>query len=418
MTNKYSGGISTKPSHPDSDTRLKALVAATPVLGTAARTLSRIRMVKELRGLRHCFRGSSISVLQKIIGKIIQYVSTIVFFCFYRPTRSNKHTDRKVIFIRIKNNYFRRYLYLFLKFFYLEGYAVYIPLDLKLMYVLKNEPYASYLVKERIVHFGKPPAKARVLQIDEHLISPDYFTGLRHDEKSSFHVPMTQHPAMYHLGFWNAAVKNRVRKRSVFMAGNFDPVAYSKMEKDGIFGLLSRSAIYAYLERKQLLCRIPSKNKLADFLENKDDHKIILINRLVFDIPMNELRPLLGKFDFYFALPGVVMPFAHNVVEAMSAGAIPFLQDGYANLFQPALIDGLQAVTFKDINDLEARLNYLLGLSPETTARMRENVWEYYHNYLTPHSVVASIEKGDYDKIYLQAEHYSVELLKNKSKGM
>ena len=59
--------------------------------------------------------------------------------------------------------------------------------------------------------------------------------------------------------------------------------------------------------------------------------------------------------NFYFALLGVVLPFAHNVVEAMSAGVIPFLQEGYANLFQPALIDRLQAVTFKDINDLEAR---------------------------------------------------------------
>jgi hypothetical protein len=52
-------GISMKPSHPDSGTRLKALVAATPVLGAAARSLSRIRVVKELRGWRHRFRGSS-----------------------------------------------------------------------------------------------------------------------------------------------------------------------------------------------------------------------------------------------------------------------------------------------------------------------------------------------------------------------
>jgi hypothetical protein len=75
-------------------------------------------------------------------------------------------------------------------------------------------------------------------------------------------------------------------------------------------------------------------------------------------------------------------------------------------------MDAVQAVTFKDLNDLETRLGYLQALSPETTARMRENVLEYYNSYLTPRRVVQRIEEGDYEKIYLQAEHYSVELLK------
>ena len=121
------------------------------------------------------------------------------------------------------------------------------------------------------------------------------------------------------------------------------------------------------------------------------------------DIPMNELRDLLGWFDFYFALPGTDVPFAHNIIEAMSAGCVPFLQEGYANLFQPPLIDGVQAVTFKDLNDLEIRLRYLQGVSLQTTASMRENVRQYYQNYLTPRGVVARIEHGDYEKLYLQA---------------
>ena len=77
-----------------------------------------------------------------------------------------------------------------------------------------------------------------------------------------------------------------------------------------------------------------------------------------------------------------------------------------------AFMDAVQAVTFKDLNDLETRMGYLQALSPETTARMRENVLEYYNSYLTPRRVVQRIEEGDYQKIYLQEEHYSVELLK------
>src|SRR5580704_4792872 len=39
--------------------RLKALMGARPVLGTAARSLTRIPVVKELLALRHRFRDSS-----------------------------------------------------------------------------------------------------------------------------------------------------------------------------------------------------------------------------------------------------------------------------------------------------------------------------------------------------------------------
>jgi hypothetical protein len=58
MTNKYSGDISTKPSHPERSSRLKALVAATPLLGAVAHSLARIPMVKRLRR-RSSFPGSS-----------------------------------------------------------------------------------------------------------------------------------------------------------------------------------------------------------------------------------------------------------------------------------------------------------------------------------------------------------------------
>jgi hypothetical protein len=43
MTNNYLGGISMKPSNPDSGSRLKAPVAATPILGEDARFIARDR---------------------------------------------------------------------------------------------------------------------------------------------------------------------------------------------------------------------------------------------------------------------------------------------------------------------------------------------------------------------------------------
>ncbi len=48
-----------KPSHLDSGSRLKGLVAATPMLRAVASSLTRIPVVEELRALRHRFRDSS-----------------------------------------------------------------------------------------------------------------------------------------------------------------------------------------------------------------------------------------------------------------------------------------------------------------------------------------------------------------------
>lgn len=59
-----------KPNHLDSGSRLKALVAGTPLLGTAARALARTTVVKELRKLRKRmeFRGSSVYWEQRYRG--------------------------------------------------------------------------------------------------------------------------------------------------------------------------------------------------------------------------------------------------------------------------------------------------------------------------------------------------------------
>jgi hypothetical protein len=58
VTNNDPAGIGTMPSHPDTIGRLKTFVAATPLLGAAARTIVRIPIIEDLRR-RLGFRGSS-----------------------------------------------------------------------------------------------------------------------------------------------------------------------------------------------------------------------------------------------------------------------------------------------------------------------------------------------------------------------
>jgi hypothetical protein len=67
---------------------------------------------------------------------------------------------------------------------------------------------------------------------------------------------------------------------------------------------------------------------------------------------MEELRPTLSHFNFFLACPGFIMPYSHNVVEAMSVGAIPVIQDTYAHMFFPTLKHNINAIIFTDLGDL------------------------------------------------------------------
>ena len=53
-------------------------------------------------------------------------------------------------------------------------------------------------------------------------------------------------------------------------------------------------------------------------------------------------------------------------------------------------------------------------MSEDEVQLMRNEVIIYYNNFLTPASVVKTIEDTHFSKIYLQAEHYSVDILKSK----
>ena len=61
----------------------------------------------------------------------------------------------------------------------------------------------------------------------------------------------------------------------------------------------------------------------------------------------------------------------------MSAGCIPFLQDEYAGMFKPALINGENAITFSDECDLQSKIADLFSLGNDDIKRMRDSVLTY-----------------------------------------
>ncbi len=350
-----------------------------------------------------------------VLMDVVSYPKKLSLFYLYQLRQGKIRRQGKYIYLEVGRNVYKRYLYTLLKFFSLQGFTIFMRGNANVFYDIKSENHVHYLLSEGILRFGKPSSNSTN---NSHVVwdgklNPDYFNQHGFCEVNSFHFPMTQHPLMYHAGWWNEEIPQIERKRSVFMAGNFDANTYSQNRLEGLFDICSRLTVYEFLKNSERLSEMERMEDLYSYLEGKSERDIILINRLKFDVPMDKLRNLLSRFSFFLALPGMIMPFSHNIIEAMSCGCIPILEEKYASMFSPPLKHNTQAITFSGLKDVIEKIQEIFQMDVGQEEVMRQNVFEYYEAYLTPHNVIAKIENSKPVKIYLQAEDYSVGLLKN-----
>jgi hypothetical protein len=98
---------------------------------------------------------------------------------------------------------------------------------------------------------------------------------------------------------------------------------------------------------------------------------------------------VLSQADVFLAAPGVRFPFSHNVVEAMSVGAVPLLQ--YAHYFDPPLVPGVHCFAYRDERELRAQVQRLMTMDPSELRPMRDAVVDYYRDHLAPGRLAEAI---------------------------
>lgn len=344
--------------------------------------------------------------------KYFHKISHIFKYYLYKSKKTQVSTNIIVFNLR-KANLYSRYLYLFIKFLHLQGYKIVLPKRLKSYTVINDaDIYLNLLLKEKIINFQSLENLSAVLQIDDTILSPEYFSHLLEpDPENCFYIPMTQHPLLYNRNLWNSPIAEKDRKRSAFMIGNFEKNAYNSLDFS-LFGTFSRTQIFEFLESRQKLFKISSKKELKNFIVSSNDDKCILIDRNDFAIEIENLREILSNFYFFLACPGVVIPQSHNLIEALSVGCIPVIQKEYALLMQPPLKNMETAIIYNDLSDLVKKLDGAFRLKTHQLITIQENVYRYYEDYLTPKAVVSRLMNHKYSRIYLQAEFESVRHLK------
>ena len=212
------------------------------------------------------------------------------------------------------------------------------------------------------------------------------------------------------------ALRVSARTIGVFFSGNQQPELYSNPIISTQFKKTNRIQLLNYLkenmpERQIEIVRQwnPHPN---DFLK-----KFVLVDwkwspaffenakaRIGDSLWLNHL----STCRFFLACPGMTMPMCHNIIEAMSVGAIPITQ--YAEEFYPPLINGENCLTFENEVDAQEKILYALTLSDEVVATMSKLVIDYYEQHLSPASFVQKIEndKSTENVITMNVEQLSV----------
>ncbi|MGD9562029.1 MAG: glycosyltransferase [Pyrinomonadaceae bacterium] len=132
-------------------------------------------------------------------------------------------------------------------------------------------------------------------------------------------------------------------------------------------------------------------------------------------LTLDEWFALLSKSDFFVAAPGTVMPFSHNIVEAMSVGCIPITE--YGDFFTPPLVDQAAHLAYRGKADAVRVIREAIDLDQARISAMRETVLAYYDAHLDPESVIQSLysARERLSKVYLIAGHNSVAHLRDNS---
>jgi hypothetical protein len=268
--------------------------------------------------------------------------------------------------------------------------------------------FGSWILQEE-VKFGKP--KFSDLVITRTQLSNDYFgipKGL-----NEFHVPMSEYPAFYFYGVEIPIIGiNNRRKNSVFMSGNMDAAYYNNISKSQFFNVISRREVADFIMKQPYYLDVGTLDDLNNFINADNDFKVLFIDtQEKFRISFRDLKTTLIQFNFYLALPGILIPQSHNLIEAMSVGCIPVIHKNYAALFSPALKHEENAIVYCNLKELDSQLLELFKFDDTIVDLMRERVYGYYQNYLSPKSIVKKIEHNVFSKIYIQAEGKSLEFL-------
>jgi len=318
-----------------------------------------------------------------------QYIRLILN---YFASRKNVESKNNIgtIYIDAPCNYYHRYFYTYIKFLSLNKFS--IKIRHKFNYLTNLDKYNRLTFQlpnvkltlrapnpaDIIIEHDSNPSNA--INLSSHYFSP-------HNPALAYRIPMSQHPLMYDRQLWNSPIDMTGKaNRSIFFAGNIDPNMYSNPVLRERFNTYTRWELYKYIF-SNFNNEFLQAEDVETLTQNHFDGKIVYVDTNSVRIPMEHLRRTISKFSFFLCHSGHTMPLCHNMVEALSAGAILIIHDAVAPALSHNLVNGLNCITYKNNHTLNESINHALSLPPAQIKLMRTNSLELYKKEFTPKSI-------------------------------
>ncbi len=289
--------------------------------------------------------------------------------CSFRGQSTNK-----TIYIDIPNNYYRRYLFILVRLFAIEGYDVLFKVSPRFIASLLFEPYSVKLIGESTVSFTFFTQKTEALPLVH-----SYF------QYEGYRVPITMHPNQYISNLWREQYKEVERHNQLFFVGSFTPSLYKKLQKQ--FGVLNRNEL---LHSIRQLCHTYQAYSFESIYDVPEADLVIMDSSDAI-VPFDKNRETLATFRYMLAFPGANMPLCHNITEALSVGTVPLIQESYAQLLSPPLEHNKNALLYRDLSDLKEVVKMARGLSNSEYATLSNNSKAYYETHCTPSVIISRI---------------------------
>ena len=343
--------------------------------------------------------------------KQIRGISVLIPY-WLRQSVENSKTGQTVV-LDVREYFYARYFYSFVKFLCLEGFQVRMRPDPATLYALNRAQYGNLVLSEKLVKLSCKSEGAVSIgdyDSDKKLLPFDFDKSVRPGGEEAFDVPMAQHPVMYSRGYWNAPIDSALpRRNAIVFIGNPEHEIYSSLGSDGVFAVITRVRLWELLQGARRCSKVFDEGEISASREG-----VVLVDSRVCKIPYERFRKTVGGFRFFLCAPGAFMPLCHNLIEALSVGTIPVIEAKYASLLYPALVHRENAIVFKDEIDLIIKIEECLHLDDMEAQRLCANVLAYYEAYLTPAAVVRRVMDPSVKVVRMLAGNYSVQLFRER----
>ena len=208
-------------------------------------------------------------------------------------------------------------------------------------------------------------------------------------------MPYGAHPAQYDNGQMTRLDARRASERSVrvFFAGSTRHYEGRGSTVACLFGILPRlEALQTVRQRlpPDRLCVARTPQDRAALLHggarSGGASKLVLATaKGTSDAWLDDL----SRCDFFLCLPGISMPVAHNIIEAMAVGAIPIL--AYPEWFSPPLRHRHNCLVYAGADGLIEAIEQALAMSAREVSILRSRVIQYYDAHLCPKRFVERV---------------------------